>query len=168
MRLLSSGPRCGLNEINLPPMQPGSSIMPGKVNPVIPEVVNQVCFRVIGNDTTVMMAAEAGQLELNVMEPVIVYALFNSMQMLTKVMDRLRILCIDGITANADRCKDMVTALNPTLGYENSSRIAKRALTENRSVYDLVLEEKLLTKEELDNLLRPELMIAPKKFYKKK
>ena len=92
MRLLSSGPRCGLNEINLPPMQPGSSIMPGKVHPVIPEVVNQVCFRVIGNDTTVMMAAEAGQLELNVMEPVIVYALFNSMQMLTKVMDRLRIL----------------------------------------------------------------------------
>ena len=175
LRLLSSGPRCGLNEINLPPMQPGSSIMPGKVNPVIPEVVNQVCFRVIGNDTTVMMAAEAGQLELNVMEPVIVYALFNSMQMLTKVMDRLRILCIDGITANADRCKDMVmnsigivTALNPTLGYENSSRIAKRALTENRSVYDLVLEEKLLTKEELDNVLRPELMIAPKKFYKKK
>ena len=136
--------------------------MPGKVNPVIPEVVNQVCFRVIGNDTTVMMAAEAGQLELNVMEPVIVYALFNSMQMLTKVMDRLRILCIDGITANADRCKNMVmnsigivTAFNPTFGYENSSRIAKRALTENRSVYDLVLEEKLLTKEELDNLLRP-------------
>ena len=112
---------------------------------------------------------------MNVMEPVIVYALFNSMQMLTKVMDRLRILCVDGITANADRCKDMVmnsigivTALNPTLGYENSSRIAKRALTENRSVYDLVLEEKLLTKEELDNVLRPELMIAPKKFYKKK
>ena len=175
MRLLSSGPRCGLNEINLPPMQPGSSIMPGKVNPVIPEVVNQVCFRVIGNDTTVMMAAEAGQLELNVMEPVIVYAIFNSMQMLTKVMDRLRVLCVDGITANAQRCKDMVmnsigivTALNPTLGYENSSRIAKRALTENRSVYDLVLEEKLLTKEELDNVLRPELMIAPKKFYKKK
>ena len=175
LRLLASGPRCGLGEFNLPAMQPGSSIMPGKVNPVIPEVVNQVCFRVIGNDTTVMMAAEAGQLELNVMEPVIVYALFNSMQMLTKVMDRLRILCIDGITANVDRCKDMVmnsigivTALNPTLGYENSSRIAKRALTENRSVYDLVLEEKLLTKEELDNVLRPELMIAPKKFYKKK
>ena len=175
LRLLSSGPRAGLNEINLPELQAGSSIMPAKVNPVVPEVVNQVCFKVIGNDTTVTMASEAGQLQLNVMEPVIVYALFNSMQMLTKVMDRLRILCIDGITANVDRCKDMVmnsigivTALNPTLGYENSSRIAKRALTENRSVYDLVLEEKLLTKEELDNVLRPELMIAPKKFYKKK
>ena len=175
LRLLASGPRCGLGEFNLPAMQPGSSIMPGKVNPVIPEVVNQVCFRVIGNDTTVMMAAEAGQLELNVMEPVIVYALFNSMQMLTKVMDRLRILCVDGITANADRCKDMVmnsigivTALNPTLGYENSSRIAKRALTKNRCVYDLVLVENLLTHEAVDNVLRPELMIAPKKFYKKK
>ena len=175
LRLLSSGPRCGLREINLPPMQPGSSIMPGKVNPVIPEVVNQVCFRVIGNDTTVMMAAEAGQLELNVMEPVIVYALLNSQRMLTKVMDRLRVLCVDGITANAEHCKEMVmhsigivTALNPTLGYENSSRIAKRALQENRSVYDLVLEEGLLTKAELDDLLRPELMIKPKKFYRKK
>ena len=175
LRLLSSGPRCGLREINLPPMQPGSSIMPGKVNPVIPEVVNQVCFRVIGNDTTVMMAAEAGQLELNVMEPVIVYALLNSQRMLTKVMDRLRVLCVDGITANAEHCKEMVmhsigivTALNPTLGYENSSRIAKRALQENRSVYDLVLEEGLLTKAELDDLLRPELMIKPKKFYHKK
>ena len=175
LRLLSSGPRCGLREINLPPMQPGSSIMPGKVNPVIPEVVNQVCFRVIGNDTTVMMAAEAGQLELNVMEPVIVYALLNSQNMLTRVMDRLRVLCVDGITANEEHCRDMVmhsigivTALNPTLGYENSSRIAKRALTENRSVYDLVLEEGLLTKAELDELLRPELMIHPKKFYRKK
>ena len=174
-RLMSSGPRCGFQEINLPAKQNGSSIMPGKVNPVIPEVMSQAAFCIMGNDVCITMAAEAGQLELNVMEPVIVYALFNSMQMLTKVMDRLRILCIDGITANADRCKDMVmnsigivTALNPTLGYENSSRIAKRALTENRSVYDLVLEEKLLTKEELDNLLRPELMIAPKKFYKKK
>lgn len=175
LRLLSSGPRCGLGEINLPPMQPGSSIMPGKVNPVIPEVVNQVCFHVIGSDTTIMMAAEAGQLQLNVMEPVIVFSIFNSIQMLTKVMERLRILCVNGITANPEHCKDMVmnsigivTALNPTLGYENSSRIAKRALMENRSVYDLVLEEGLLSKEELDNLLRPELMIKPKKFYRKK
>lgn len=175
LRLLSSGPRCGLGEINLPPMQPGSSIMPGKVNPVIPEVVNQVCFNVIGSDAAVTFAAEAGQLQLNVMEPVIVYSLFNSIQMLTKVMERLRVLCVDGITANAEHCKEMVmksigivTALNPTLGYENSSRIAKRALQEKRSVYDLVLEEGLLTKEELDNLLRPELMIKPKKFYRKK
>ena len=164
-----------MGEINLPPMQPGSSIMPGKVNPVIPEVVNQVCFNVVGSDTTVMMAAEAGQLQLNVMEPIIVFSLFNSIQMLTKVMERLRVLCVNGITANPEHCKELVmnsigivTALNPTLGYENSSRIAKRALQERRSVYDLVLEEGLLTKEELDNLLRPELMIKPKKFYKKK
>ena len=164
LRLLSSGPRCGLNEINLPPMQPGSSIMPGKVNPVIPEVVNQICYRIIGNDLTVTFAAEAGQLQLNVMEPIIVHALFGSIKMLQKGMERLRVLCVDGITANADRCREMVlnsigivTALNPTLGYENSSRIAKRALKENRSVYDLVLEEKLLTKEELDELLKPEL-----------
>ena len=174
LRLLSSGPRCGLNEINLPPMQPGSSIMPGKVNPVIPEVVNQICFRVIGNDLTVTFAAEAGQLQLNVMEPVIVHAMISSVRMLLKGMARLRTLCIDGITANEGHCRELVmgsigivTALNPTLGYENSARIAKRALKENRSVYDLVLEEGLLTKEELDELLKPELMIMPHKFYTK-
>ena len=175
LRLLSSGPRCGLNEINLPPMQPGSSIMPGKVNPVIPEVVNQICFRVIGNDLTVTFAAEAGQLQLNVMEPVLVHAIISSVRMLLKGMARLRTLCVDGITANEGHCRELVmgsigivTALNPTLGYENSARIAKRALKENRSVYDLVLEEGLLTKEELDELLRPENMIAPHKFYSKK
>jgi len=175
LRLLSSGPRCGLNEINLPPMQPGSSIMPGKVNPVIPELVNQICYRIIGNDLTVTFAAEAGQLQLNVMEPVIVHALFSSIKMLQKGMERLRVLCVDGITANEEHCRNMVlssigicTALNPTLGYENSSRIAKRALKENKSVYDLVLEEELLTKDELDELLQPELMIKPHKFYKKK
>lgn len=174
LRLLSSGPRCGLNEINLPPMQPGSSIMPGKVNPVIPEVVNQICYRVIGNDLTVTFAAEAGQLQLNVMEPVMVHVIFSSIKMLIRGMERLRTLCVEGITVNAERCKEMVlnsigivTALNPTLGYENSSKIAKRALKENRSVYDLVLEEGLLTKEELDELLRPELMIKPHKFYRK-
>ena len=174
LRLLSSGPRCGLNEINLPPMQPGSSIMPGKVNPVIPEVVNQICFRVIGNDLTVTFAAEAGQLQLNVKEPVIVHAMISSVRMLLKGMARLRTLCIDGITANEGHCRELVmgsigivTALNPTLGYENSARIAKRALKENRSVYDLVLEEGLLTKEELDELLKPELMIMPHKFYTK-
>ena len=159
----------------LPPMQPGSSIMPGKVNPVIPEVVNQICYRIIGNDLTVTFAAEAGQLQLNVMEPVMVHAIFSSIKMLQKGMDRLRILCVEGITANTQHCREMVlnsigivTALNPTLGYENSSRIAKRALKENRSVYDLVLEEGLLTKDELDQLLKPESMIKPHKFYKKK
>ena len=174
LRLLSSGPRCGLNEINLPPMQPGSSIMPGKVNPVIPEVVNQICFNVIGNDLTITFAAEAGQLQLNVMEPIIVHATISSIRMLLKGMARLRTLCIDGITANEGHCRELVmgsigivTALNPTLGYENSARIAKRALKENRSVYDLVLEEGLLTKEELDKLLKPELMIKPNKFYTK-
>lgn len=175
LRLLSSGPRCGLNEINLPPMQPGSSIMPGKVNPVIPEVMNQICFRIIGNDMTVTFAAEAGQLQLNVMEPVMVYSIFSSIKMLRRGIDRLRTLCVEGITVNIDRCRDMVmnsigivTALNPTLGYENSSRIAKRALEEHRSIYDLVLEEGLLTKDELDNLLKPENMIKPHKFYVKK
>ncbi|KAK8839945.1 hypothetical protein M9Y10_031660 [Tritrichomonas musculus] len=174
LRLLSSGPRCGLNEINLPPMQPGSSIMPGKVNPVIPEVVNQICFRVIGNDLTVTLAAEAGQLQLNVMEPIIVHAIFSSIKMLEKGIDLLRTHCVEGITVNEEHCRDLVlnsigivTALNPTLGYENSSRIAKRALKENRSVYDLVLEEGLLKKEELDELLKPENMIKPHKFYKK-
>ena len=175
LRLLSSGPRCGLNEINLPPMQPGSSIMPGKVNPVIPEVVNQICFRVIGNDLTVTFAAEAGQLQLNVMEPVIVHSIISSIRMLLRGMTRLRVLCVDGITANEGHCKELVmgsigivTALNPVLGYENSAKIAKRALKENRSVYDLVLEENLLTKEELDELLRPENMIAPHKMPHKK
>ncbi|PID68145.1 MAG: aspartate ammonia-lyase [Flavobacteriia bacterium] len=175
LRLLSSGPRCGLNEINLPPMQPGSTIMPGKVNPVIPEVVNQICFKVIGNDVTVSFAAEAGQLQLNVMEPVMVHTIFSSIRMLMKGMNRLRTLCVDGITANAEHCHNMVlnsigivTALNPTIGYEAATRVAKRALDEQRSVYDLVLEEKLLTKEELDELLQPEMMIKPHKFYLKK
>lgn len=175
IRWLASGPRCGLGEINLPANEPGSSIMPGKVNPVIPEVVNQICYRIIGNDLTVTFAAEAGQLQLNVMEPVMVHAIFSSIKMLQKGMDRLRILCVEGITANTQHCREMVlnsigivTALNPTLGYENSSRIAKRALKENRSVYDLVLEEGLLTKDELDQLLKPESMIKPHKFYKKK
>ena len=153
----------------------GEALRPGKVNPVIPEVVNQICFRVIGNDLTVTFAAEAGQLQLNVMEPVLVHAIISSIRMLLKGMARLRTLCVDGITANEGHCRELVmgsigivTALNPTLGYENSAKIAKRALKENRSVYDLVLEEKLLTKEELDELLRPENMIAPHKFYAKK
>ena len=173
LRLLSSGPRCGFNEINLPKMQPGSSIMPGKVNPVIPEVVNQIAYKVIGNDLTVTFAAEAGQLQLNVMEPVIVRSIFESMEMLKNGMATLRERCIDGITANEEHCKQMVlnsigivTAVNPTLGYEASSKIAQRALAENRSVYDLILEEGLLTKEKLDEILAPERMIKPQKFIK--
>ncbi len=170
LRLLSSGPRTGINEINLPPMQPGSSIMPGKVNPVIPEVVNQIAFKVIGNDLTVTMAAEGGQLELNVFEPVIVQSIFESIEMLKNGMNTLKYRCIDGITANEEHCRMMVynsiglvTALNPFLGYETSTRLAKEALLNNRSVYELVLEKKLLTKEQLDQILEPENMIKPRK-----
>ncbi len=168
LRLLSSGPRCGLNEINIPPVMPGSSIMPGKVNPVIPELVNQICYRVIGNDLTVTFAAEAGQLQLNAMEPVIVHSMLSSIRMLLKGLTRLRVLCVDGITANEGHCKELVlgsigiaTALNPVIGFETTDRIARRALKENRSIYDLVLEEKLISQDELDELLRPEKMIAP-------
>lgn len=169
LRLLSSGPRTGIHEINLPPMQPGSSIMPGKVNPVIPEVVNQIAFKVIGNDLAVTIAAEAGQLELNVFEPVIVQSLFESIEMLKNGMMTLKEKCIDGITANEDRCRELVensiglvTALNPVLGYEKSTKLAKEALEKNRGVYELVLEQKLLSKEELDDILKPENMIRPR------
>ncbi len=174
LRLLSSGPRAGLNEINLPPMQPGSSIMPGKVNPVIPEVINQIAFKVIGNDLTVSMAAEAGQLELNVMEPVIVQSLFESIEMLINGLSVLKHKCIDGITANAENTTQMVmnsiglvTALNPVLGYDTCSKIAKEALKDNRSVYDLVLEQDLLSKEDLDEILSPMHMLSPHKLPKK-
>jgi aspartate ammonia-lyase len=169
LRLLSSGPRTGIHEINLPPMQPGSSIMPGKVNPVIPEVMNQIAFKVIGNDLTVTMAAEGGQLELNVFEPVIVQSLFESIEMLKNGMMTLKEKCIDGITANRERCRELVegsigivTALNPALGYETCTKLAKEALDTNRGVYELVLEKKLLTKAELDDLLKPENMIKPR------
>lgn len=166
LRLLSSGPRTGINEINLPPMQPGSSIMPGKVNPVIPEVVNQIAFKVIGNDLTVTLAAEGGQLELNVFEPIIVQCLFESVEMLKNGMTVLKHKCIDGITANVDRCRylvensiGLITALNPYIGYEASTSIAKEALETNRGVYELVLEKKLLSKKKLDEILKPENMI---------
>jgi aspartate ammonia-lyase len=170
LRLLSSGPRTGFHEINLPPMQPGSSIMPGKVNPVIPEVVNQIAFKVIGNDLTITLAAEAGQLELNVMEPVIVQSIFESIEMLKNGMNTLKYKCINGITANEKRCRDLVensiglvTALNPVLGYEVCTQLAKEALENNRGVYELVLEKNLLTKDELDKILAPENMIGPLK-----
>ncbi len=173
LRLLSSGPRAGLNEINLPAVQPGSSIMPGKVNPVIPEVVNQVAFKVIGNDLTVTMAAEAGQLELNVFEPVIVQSLFESVEMLKNAMKILRYKSIQGITANEKRLEEMVknsigivTALNPVIGYENSSSIAKEALETGKSVYDLTLERGLLTEKELKKILSPENMIKPHRMKK--
>jgi aspartate ammonia-lyase len=166
LRLLSSGPRAGFNEINLPPMQPGSTIMPGKVNPVIPEVVNQIAFKVIGNDLTVSLAAEAGQLELNEMEPVIVQSLFESIEMLKNGMLVLKNRCITGITANEEHCRDMVqrsiglvTALNPYIGYDASTQIAKEALETGRSVYDLVLAKGLLSREELNKILDPTTMI---------
>jgi len=168
LRLLSSGPRAGLNEINLPAVQPGSSIMPGKVNPVIPEVVNEIAYKVVGNDHTVTMAAESGQLELNVNEPIMVQSIFESIEMLNNGMKTFQYRCIEGITANEKRCRDMVhhsigivTALNPLLGYEKSTELAKEALNKNQSVYELVLEKKLLSKEQLDELLKPENMIRP-------
>lgn len=168
LRLMASGPRCGLHEINLPPMAPGSSIMPGKVNPVIPEMTNQTCFKVIGNDTTVMIAAEAGQLQLNVMEPVITQCIIESQTWLGRAMDTLRERCVDGITVNAEHNAEtvrnsigIVTALNPYIGYKNSTKIAKEALETGASVYDLVLRDKILTKEKLDAILDPKHMLDP-------
>lgn len=168
LRLMASGPRCGLHEINLPPMAPGSSIMPGKVNPVIPEVTNQTCFKVIGNDTTVMIAAEAGQLQLNVMEPVITQCIIESQTWLGRAMDTLRERCVDGITVNAEHNAEtvrnsigIVTALNPYIGYKNSTKIAKEALETGASVYDLVLRDKIMTKEKLDAILDPKHMLDP-------
>lgn len=173
LRLLSSGPRTGLNEINLPPRQPGSSIMPGKVNPVIPEVVSMVAFKVIGNDLTVSMAVEAGQLELNVFEPVAVQSVMESIEILRNGMKTLRFRCVEGITANAEHCKEqvfnsigIVTALNPVLGYEKSTIVAKEALEKNASVYDLVLEKGWLSKERLDEILSPVAMLHPRKLAK--
>ena len=168
LRLLSSGPCCGLNEINLPPRQPGSSIMPGKVNPVIPEVVNQVCFDVIGKDVTISIAAEAGQLELNAMEPVIAYSLLSSLIRLGRACHTLRDLCLDGITANTERCYDMmknaiglVTALTPYIGYERCSAIAREALKSGESVYDLVIQHGYMTKAQIDAVLSPDRMLQP-------
>lgn len=173
LRLMASGPRCGLNEINLPPKAPGSSIMPGKVNPVIPEVVNQVCFKVIGNDTCVSFAAEAGQLQLNVMEPVITECLFESLIWLKNAIETLTEECVLGITVNKERCLEMVknsigivTALNPYIGYKTSTKVAKEALETNRSVYDIVLEQGLMTQEKLDEALDPKNMLVSHKFTK--
>ena len=168
LRLLSSGPRTGFGEIRLPPVQAGSSIMPGKVNPVIPEVVNQIAFLVIGHDLTVTMCAEGGQLQLNAFEPTIGYCILQSMGMLTAGLRTLTRRCIEGIEADRERCAELVvnsigivTALNPILGYETCSRIAQRALRERRSIVDLVVEEGLLERAQIAELLRPEMMVRP-------
>ena len=168
LRLMSSGPRCGFGEINLPPRQNGSSIMPGKVNPVIPEVVNQVAFNIIGNDMTVTMAAEAGQLELNAFEPIIFYNLIQSVETLTYAVHTLVDHCIVGITANRERCRDMVehsvgiiTALCPHVGYEKAAEMAKRAIETGAPVRRLILEEGLLDEASLDKILDPDSMTEP-------
>ncbi len=167
LRLLSSGPRAGFGEINLPAMQPGSSIMPGKVNPVIPEVVSQVCFDIIGGDVTVTMAAEAGQLQLNVFEPVIAFRLLQGLRSLTRACVILREKCVEGITANPDRMRwfvensiGIVTALVPVIGYEPATEIARTALASGRGVFELVLERGLLTREQLDEILNPQAMVG--------
>ncbi len=173
LRWMSSGPRCGLNEINLPPMQPGSSIMPGKVNPVIPELVNQVCYQIIGYDAVVSMAAEASELELCMAEPIIAYDLLHGMLILKNACITLVSRCIVDIEANRERCREyvensigLVTALNPILGYEKSASIAKEALKTGGSVYELVLEKGWMTKEKLDDILRPENMTDPREITK--
>lgn len=170
LRLLASGPRCGLHEFDLPARQPGSSIMPGKVNPVIPEVMNQISYKVIGNDMCVAMSAEAAQMELNAMEPVMAQCCFESAEIMMNGFDTLRVNCVDGIKANKDVCQGyvrnsigIVTALNPIIGYKNSTKIAKEAMATGRRVYDLVLEHGILTKEELDIILSPENLIKPVK-----
>jgi aspartate ammonia-lyase len=169
LRLLSSGPRAGLGEINLPPVQAGSSIMPGKVNPVIPEVVNQIAFEVIGNDVTVSFAAEAGQMQLNAFEPIIAHNLFNSLIYLRQGCLTLAERCVRGITANRERLADIVshsigivTALNPYIGYENASAVAKEAYASGKGVAEIVLAKGLLTKEQLDEILRPENLTQPR------
>ena len=169
LRLLASGPRAGLGEINLPPMQAGSSIMPGKVNPVIPEVVNQIAFEVIGNDVTVSFAAEAGQLQLNAFEPIIAHSLFKSITHLRNGCLTLAERCVKGITANRERLRasvensiGIVTALNPYIGYANATEVAQQALATGKSVYDLVLEKKLLSKDELDAILQPDVLTQPR------
>ena len=168
LRLMSSGPRTGFGEINLPARQNGSSIMPGKVNPVIPEVINQVAFLIIGNDMTVTMAAEGGQLELNAFEPIIFYCLFQSIGTLTYAVHTFVDNCVTGITANEERCRELVessvgviTALTPHIGYQHAADIAKRAIVTGQSVRKLILQEKLLTEEEIDTILDPMNLTKP-------
>src|SRR6476620_2648043 len=162
LRLLSSGPRCGFREINLPPKQPGSSIMPGKVNPVIPEVVNMVCFRVIGSDLTVSLAAEGGQLQLNVFEPVIGACIFEAQTMFVNASRTLRVHCVDGITANRDVCRHYVdysigtvTALNPVIGYEHTTQLATEAAATDRGILEIIREKGVLTEQQIASVLDP-------------
>jgi len=168
LRLLSSGPRAGLGEINLPPAQAGSSIMPGKVNPVIPEVVNQIAFEVIGNDVTVSIAAEAGQLQLNAFLPIVAHSIFKSLTHLRIGCLALAERCVSGITANRERLQEhmersigIITALNPYIGYANATEVAQEALQTGHSVAELILDKKLMTKEQLAEVLRPESLTKP-------
>ena len=167
LRLLSSGPRTGLGEVILPSAQPGSSIMPGKVNPVIPEAVNQTAYQVIASDLAVTLAAEAGQLQLNAMEPLIIYNILNAIKMLTSNCNMLNERCIKGITANVERCSEhvhnsigTVTALVPVIGYANASAVASQALKENKTITEVVLAKKLLTEEQLAKVLDPYSMLS--------
>jgi aspartate ammonia-lyase len=162
LRLLSSGPRCGLHEINLPATQPGSSIMPGKVNPVIPEVTNMVAYRVIGNDLVVTLSAESGQLQLNAFEPVIAAVLFEGQTLFVNAADTLRKFCVEGITANADVCQHYlessigtVTALNPVIGYDKATELAAEALKSGEGILELVRERQILTDAQIDAILSP-------------
>ena len=165
-RLMSSGPRCGFEEINLPPMQNGSSIMPGKVNPVIPEVMSQAAFCIIGNDMSITMAAEAGQLELNYAEPVLYHKLFESITVLTGAVQTFTDNCVTGITANEERCRELVdgsvgviTAICPKVGYKESANIAKKAIATGASVREVLRSAGLFTDEEIDEILNPENMV---------
>ncbi|EAK5749289.1 aspartate ammonia-lyase [Campylobacter lari] len=175
LRLMNSGPRCGLGEINLPKMQPGSSIMPGKVNPVICEAVGEACYEVIGNDVTIMLCSERGEFELNAFEPGIAYGLFNSIVLLENAMKSLAEKAVRGLTANPEACKQsvlnsigIVTAFNPILGYEKSASIAKEALETGKAVGDICLERGYLPKEEIERILTPENMLNPHMTEKRK
>jgi len=166
LRLMSSGPRCGFEEINLPPMQNGSSIMPGKVNPVIPEVMSQVAFCIIGNDTCITMAAEAGQLELNYAEPVLYHKLFESIVALTGAVQTFVVRCVSGITANRERCAELVeesvgviTAICPQVGYKKSAKVAKKAIATGKSVREVLKEENLMSEDEIETILDPKTMV---------
>ena len=168
LRLMASGPRAGLAEISLVPRQPGSSIMPGKVNPVMPEMINQVAFQVIGNDHTISLASEAGQLELNVMEPVLVFNLHQSISIMTQAFKVFTERCLVSIEANETRLKEfveksvgLITAVNPHIGYEVAARIAREAIVKGRSVRELCLQYDVLTEEELDLILNPYEMTNP-------
>ena len=168
LRLLSSGPKCGLGEINLPQLQAGSSIMPGKVNPVLPEVIGQICYKIIGNDVTISLGCENAQLELNVFEPVMLYTILRSIDWLRHGLVLFVNKCINGITANIEKCKEevyksaaLVTAFNPYLGYEKSTEILQEANKRNLSIIDIILEKKLLTKEEIDTILKIQNLINP-------